>query len=456
MKDETRFLAYHILNQIETKKAYSNIILNREFRRVQLSARNRGLVTELVYGSLRLKGHLDYIIDQFSNRPVAELDVKIRTLLRLGVYQLKFLDKVPARAAIHSTVELSKREHHLGIGKFINGVLRNINRGLEKINFPDQKTQPLRFISTYYSHPEWLIKRWLNRFGVKETIQLAAQNNKIPDLLIRANTLKVNPFRLADKLTEEYGFDLSLLSYPDEGLRLKNATGFTELPEFQEGLFTVQGQASMLVAHALQPKPGMKVIDLCAAPGGKTTHLAALMENQGDILAVDLYQHKLELIEANCRRLGVDIVRTLSTDATTLDLKSEEFDRVLLDAPCSGLGLLAQKPEIRWFKSLEEITELVKLQRRLFERGLACLKVGGIMVYSTCTISAEENHQLVKEFLKSDNVELIDLRFLLPATERQTFIEHGLDTPYLEFLPHVSHTEGFFIAALRKTSSLKK
>lgn len=455
MKDQARFLAYHILNQIETKKAYSNIILNQELRRLDLSSRSRALVTELVYGCLRMRGHLDYIIDQFSRRSVQRLAVEVRNLLRLGLYQLKFLDKIPARAAIHTTVELSKRDHHQGIVKFINGVLRNIDRGLDKVRFPDKKTEPLRFISTYYSHPEWLIKRWINRFGVFDACQLAASNNRIPDLTIRANTLKVNPVSLAEKLATEHGLDLCPLSYPKEGFRLINATGFTELREFHQGLFTVQGQASMLVASALQLEPGMKVLDLCAAPGGKTTHLAALMENQGEILAVDLHRHKLALLKANCQRLGVENVETLCADASTFELKTEEFDRVLLDAPCSGLGLLAQKPEIRWWKSPEEIAELVILQRSLFKQGLSSLKVGGIMVYSTCTISEEENSLLVEEFLKLESVQLVDLRYLLPATERERMAEHGLDRPYLEFLPHISKTEGFFIAAVRKTGKVE-
>lgn len=450
LKDQARTIAYKILTKVETDYAYSNLSLNREMVQADVEPRDRALATELVYGVLRMRAHLDYIIDQFSSRPVRELDPGVRNLLRLGVYQMKFTDKIPVRAAVHSTVELAKKDFHQGVTKFINGVLRNIDRGLAEVKFPDVKSDPVAHISTYYSHPEWLVKGWIERFGVEETIELCEINNQVPDLVVRANTLKVNPATLADDLFEKHGLDVYLLPYPYEGLLLENATGFTSLEEFQNGLFTVQGQASMLVAHALMVEPGMKVADICAAPGGKTTHIAALMENEGEILAIDIHPHKIALIEDNCKRLGATNVKTMCADTSTLELEPGQFDRVLLDAPCSGLGLLAQKPEIRWMKRPEEIAELVKLQKTLIHKGLSWLKPGGIMVYSTCTITEEENQQMVAEALTVEGVELVDLRHLLPAEEREILLESGMDTPYLEFLPQISETEGFFIAAFRK------
>lgn len=450
MKDKARAIAYKILTEIDIDEAFSNISLNRELSQANLEARDRGLTTELVYGVLRMRGHLDYIINQFSKRSVDQLDAGVRNLLRMGIYQIKFLDKIPTRAAVHTTVELAKKDFHQGITKFINGVLRNIDRNLHQIKFPDPKKDPVGFISTYYSHPEWLVQKWLDRFGFTETVELCEANNQVPDLIIRTNTLKINPATLADDLFEKHGLDVFLLSYPYEGLLLENATGFTKLKEFQEGFFTVQGQASMTVAHALQVEPGMKIADLCAAPGGKTTHIAALMENEGEVLAVDIHSHKINLIEENCQRLEVTNVKTLCADTSTLDLEEASFDRVLLDAPCSGLGLLAQKPEIRWMKSQKEIDELVELQRTLLRKAFKWLKPGGILVYSTCTITEEENQKMIEEALQMANVELIDLRHLLPAEEQDIFTENELDAPYLEFLPHISETEGFFIAALRK------
>lgn len=452
MKDQARTIAYRILTEIDTEQAYSNLSLNRGIHHAGLEARDRGLATELVYGVLRMRGHLDYIIDQFSHRPVRELDPGVRNLLRLGVYQLRFTEKIPARAAVHTTVELAKEDYHQGITKFINGVLRNIDRGLQEVRFPDRATDPAAYISTYYSHPHWLVKQWMERFGPDETIELCEANNLVPDLTVRVNTLRVDPATLADDLFEKHGLDVFLLPYPYEGLLLENATGFTGLEEFRNGLFTVQGQASMLAAHALQVEPGMRVADLCAAPGGKTTHIAALMENEGEILAIDIHPHKIALIEENCQRLGVNNVRTLAADSGSVELEEAQFDRVLLDAPCSGLGLLAQKPEIRWTKLLKEIKELTELQERLLRKGFSLLKPGGILVYSTCTISREENQEMAEAALKMADVELLDLRFLLPAEEREIWAEAGLDTPYLEFLPQISETEGFFIAAFRKLS----
>lgn len=450
MKDQARTIVYRILTRIETENAYSNLSLNKEITQANLEARDRGLVTELVYGVLRMRGHLDYIINQFSKRPVPELDPGVRTLLRLGVYQMRFMDKIPVRAAVHTTVEIAKEEFHEGITKFMNGVLRNIDRGLAEIRFPDVEKDPIDYISTYHSHPRWLVEKWIECFGIEETIALCEANNRVPDLIIRTNTLKIDPATLADHLCEDHGLDVFLLPYPYEGLLLENATGFTTLEAFREGKFTVQGQASMLVAHALQVEPGMKVVDLCAAPGGKTTHLAALMENEGEILAIDIHPHKIQLIEENCQRLGVTIVKTVCADTSSYDLEPAQFDRVLLDSPCSGLGLLAQKPEIRWMKTPKEIEELVQLQRQLIDQGLRWLKPGGIMVYSTCTITREENQQMVEYVTKDSRVELLDLRHLLPAEEREILAENGIDQPYLEFLPQISETEGFFIAAFRK------
>ncbi len=450
MKDKARQIVYQILTKIDSEEAYSNLTLNKEINKANLDSRDRGLVTELVYGVLRMRGHIDYVIDQFSRRQIKELDVKVRNLLRMGVYQIKFLDKIPSRAAVHSTVELAKQDHHQGIVKFVNGVLRNIDRGLDEVTFPDKENEPVKYISSYYSHPEWLVELWIKRFGIEETMELCNANNQIPDLIVRTNTLKTNPATLADDLSENYGLDVYLLPYPYEGLLLENASGFTELAEFKNGLFTVQGQASMLVAHALNPQPEMKVVDLCAAPGGKLTHLAALMENQGEIMAIDIHDHKIALIDGLCQRLGVTNVKTICADASILDFAEGQFDRVLLDAPCSGFGLLAQKPEIRWFKTPQEITELVKLQKTLARTGLSWLKPGGIMVYSTCTLIEEENRGIIEDLLEWGNVELLDLRPCLPVEEREIWQENGLNTPYLEFLPHISETEGFFIAALRK------
>lgn len=452
MKDHARTVAYRILIRIDAEKAYSNLSLNQEIGHAKLDARDRGLVTELVYGVLRMRGHLDYIINQFSKRPVDSLEPGVRNILRLGLYQMRFMDKIPVSAAVNTAVELAKSEFHEGIAKFVNGVLRNIDRGMAEVKFPDATKDPVGYISTYYSHPHWLVEKWLARFGYEETVELCDTNNQVPDLTIRVNTLKADFATLADDLAEKYNFDVFLLAYPYEGLLLENATGFTETEEFKNGYFTVQGQASMLVSHALKVEHGMKVADLCAAPGGKTAHIAALMENTGEVLAVDIHPHKIELIEDNCRRLGVTNVKTMCADTSSLELEADQFDRILLDAPCSGLGLLAQKPEIRWAKTPEEIRELAALQKTLLKKSLTWLKPGGIIVYSTCTITPEENQEVVDEVLSAGGVNLLDLRKLLPAEEQEIFAENGYDTPYLEFLPHISETEGFFIAALQKKS----
>ena len=441
---KARKIAYKVLNKVDQDEAYSNLTLNQELTRSQLDDRDRRLTTELVYGVLRMRKHLDYIINEISNRPVQKMDQGVKSILRLGLYQMKFLDKIPTRAAVHTSVELAKKEFHPGIGKFVNGVLRNIGRKMDKIKFPEWKKDPVKHISTYYSHPEWLVKKWIDQYGPEETTELCKANNMVPELTIRANTLKTGVATLVDKLAEKYNYEAFLLPYPSEGILLENPGGFSETDEFKEGEFTIQGQASMLVAHALQVEPEMKVADLCAAPGGKTTHLAALMENQGDILAIDIHKHKVDLIEKNCQRLGVTNVETRCADSSQLELE-EKYDRVLLDAPCSGLGLLAQKPEIRWMKKPGEIQELTRLQSQLIENGLSWLKDDGILVYSTCTLLEEENQTIINQVLEDDRYELMDLRPLIPEEDHEFF-----DQPYLEFLPHETGSEGFFIAAIRK------
>lgn len=437
-----RETALHIVNDIEIQGAYANIALAKVLSAHQLSDQDRRFVTELVYGTVKAKVTIDYFLEKFISRGLSSLSPVILNILRLGVYQLLFLTKVPVSAACNQSVELAKKYGHVGTVKFVNGVLRNIARSPEKLSYPDKQRQPIEFLALTYFHPQWMIKRWLERFGFEETEQLCQANNEIPPLSLRTNTLKIDRLALLKILGEE-GVTCESASNVPEGILCSKHPSLGSLSSLTEGLFQVQDISSMLVAHVLGPKKGEYVIDACGAPGGKSTHIAALMENQGRVLSVDLYDHKLALTRQNAERLGIEIIETLALDATDLaSANVGKADRVLVDAPCSGLGVLRRKPDARWRKSPELLTELPRLQLAILESAAQCLKSGGTLVYSTCTTEPEENEQLVQSFLqRNDQFTLEETGLFLPCPIKKTLVQ---------YLPHRDQQDGFFIARMHR------
>ncbi|MBO8127686.1 MAG: 16S rRNA (cytosine(967)-C(5))-methyltransferase RsmB [Peptococcaceae bacterium] len=443
-----REMALQVLKAVEADGAYANLALNRVLKQHQPSKLDRAFATELAYGSLRSLNTLDWIIARFLQKPLAAQSVWIRNILRTGVYQIFYMDKVPPAAACNEAVELAKKFGSPGVAKFVNGVLRNVVRQKDKIIFPDIDSDLVSHIALKYSHPTWLVKRWLDEFGRDETIALCRANNISPPNTIRTNTLRITRNALAERLEQE-GVQVKKSTYAPEGLEIKGFFSLQDLPSFQEGLFMNQDESSMLVAHAAAPQPGDRVLDTCSAPGGKTTHLAQLMADQGEIVALDVHPHKLALVLENCRRLGIRSVDLSLRDARDLPGRFTEWaDCVLVDAPCSGLGVLRRRPDARWRKEPGQIPGLVRLQEEILNAAAKCVRPGGVLIYSTCTITREENQQQVEHFLAAhSDFALEDLGPFLPAGLAEP---RELARGYIQMLPHRHGTDGFFIARLRR------
>ncbi|NLO76813.1 MAG: 16S rRNA (cytosine(967)-C(5))-methyltransferase RsmB [Clostridia bacterium] len=448
MKD--REIAYQILMEIE-EGAYANLVLDRVLRlNKQLYALDRGLITELVYGTVKYRAKLDWLIGE-TVKKAEKLEKGPRVLLRLSFYQLLFLDHIPPFAVTNEAVKLAKKYFHSGVASLINGVLRNYLRNPEKVILPDAQKNPLEYLEIVYSHPRWMLERWLNRYGWDNTVKLCEYNNAPADLWIRVNTLKITREELATKLMAE-GCDVSFSSRVQEGILLKSSPPLASLSSFKEGLFTVQDESSMLVAHVVNPQPKQTVLDVCAGPGGKTTHLAQLMKNQGEILACDVHQHRIGLIKENAKRLGIEIIKTKLLDATGIaqELK-QKFSLVLVDAPCSGLGVLRRRPDSRWHKQPEEVLQLAELQTRILASVYHLLAPGGRLIYSTCTIEPEENFEVIAKFLaEHPDLESFDLTPYFPYVATTAAEKEELKKGLRQFLPFQDGMEGFFIAGLHK------
>ncbi|MDD4169071.1 MAG: 16S rRNA (cytosine(967)-C(5))-methyltransferase RsmB [Desulfotomaculaceae bacterium] len=444
----SRELALQVLRCVDEEGAYANLALNQVLEKYRPGKLDRAFATELAYGVLRSLNTLDWVLAQFIKKPLTSQTAALRNILRLGVYQLMFMDRVPPSAACNEGTEMARRHGHPGSIKFVNGVLRNVARRIKEIRFPEIKQNPVEHISLRYSHPAWLVERWLKDFGLEETILLCRANNEPAPNTVRTNTLKITREDLSARLRED-GLTVCETGYAPEGLKISGFFSFNTLSAFQEGLFQVQDESSMLAGRALMPSPGACVLDACGAPGGKATHLAQLMDNRGEILSVDIHPHKLKLIKENCERLGIVIVQGLTGDAGKLPKKLHGWaDFVLIDAPCTGLGVLRRRPDSRWRKEPGQIPSIVQLQAGILKSAARCLRQGGVLVYSTCTINHEENLGQVENFLdRHPNFMLEDLTQFLPVS---LDLKGTMAGGYLQTLPHLHGMDGFFISRMRK------
>nr|MBU4513665.1 16S rRNA (cytosine(967)-C(5))-methyltransferase RsmB [Bacillota bacterium] len=316
-KIPAREIALHILKAVEADGAYANLALNRTLEQHQPEKQDRAFATELAYGTLRTLNTLDWIISRFLQKPLGAQSVWVRNILRTGVYQIFYMDRVPPAAACNEAVELTKKFGTPGAVGFVNGVLRNIVRKKDELVFPSPETDLVSHISLRYSHPTWMVERWLREFSVEETVAICKANNNTPPNSIRTNTLRISPEELK-VLLEQEGLSARPSRLAPEGLEIKGFLSLRMLQSFRDGLFQIQDESSMLVAHAVNPAPRTRVIDACSAPGGKTTHLAQVMDNEGSVRAFDLHPHKLDLVRENCSRLGITCVETMILDARNL------------------------------------------------------------------------------------------------------------------------------------------
>lgn len=447
-KISAREMALQVLTAVEEEDAFANLALNRIIERYRPGKLDRAFATELAYGALRRLNTLDWVLGQFVQKPLASLAPSVRGILRLGGYQLLFMDRVPPSAACNEAAEMAKRHGHTGVVRFVNGVLRNVARNKNAIEFPELVRNPVEHIALRYSHPAWLVERWLAEYGAEETIALCRADNEPAPNMVRTNTLKSSREELAGRLRED-GLLVRETAFAPEGLVLEGFFSIGSLASHREGLFQVQDESSMLAGRALLPAPGARVLDACAAPGGKTTHLAQLMENRGEIVAVDIHPHKLSLIEENCSRLGVTVVKGMAGDARSLPESLHGWaDFVLIDAPCTGLGVLRRRPDARWRKDPGQIPAIVALQAEILAGAARIVRPGGVLVYSTCSIAREENAGQVEKFLAArEDFTAADLGPFLPAAlDAEGTFSRGT----LQLLPHRHGTDGFFIARMLK------
>jgi 16S rRNA (cytosine967-C5)-methyltransferase len=404
-------------------------------------------LTELVYGTLRRQGTLDHVIRAFSTQKPEKLQRAVLLLLRLGIYQLLYLDRIPASAAVNETVKLAHQSAPRATG-FINALLRRTDRERGAIPWPDERKDLAGHIAAVHSHPRWLVEQWLEQLGPDETRALAKAMSEPPPLTVRVNALKTNRDRLVERLAQE-GVTASPCRYSPDGLSLLPHPALAALPSFREGLFTVQDEASQFAVLLLAPRPGDRLLDLCAAPGGKTTHCAQRMENRGAILACDVAPRKLRFIEETAARLGISIITTRHLDGgrDAAALPREGFDRVLVDAPCSGIGVLRRNPEGKWWKTPETVGELAAVQQRLMANAADTVAPGGVLVYATCSTSTEENEAVIENFLtQRHDFVLENGRDLFPDAA-ELFTGQGLFRTW----PHRHAMDGFFAARLRRS-----
>jgi 16S rRNA (cytosine967-C5)-methyltransferase len=444
-----RELAIQILTRVEEEASYANLLMQKSLHELN-DIRDRHLVTLLVNGTLKNRLTLDYALRRHLRKPMSELPREVRWILRTSAFQVLYLSKIPSAVAVHEGVELTKRRQ----GKYtalVNGVLRHVLESGWEIAWPNREKEPIRYLSIRYSHPEWMVKRWYKRYGFAETEVLCQANNEPAPVWIRTNTLKISRDDLKDRLESE-GATVSLGERVPESLKIEDFGSVEKLPSFCEGLFTVQDESSQLIAHVLNPNAGDTVLDACSAPGGKTTHLAQMMNNKGEILAFDIHPHKLELIEGLAERLGVAIIRPNLGDARELSgVADASCQKVLVDAPCSGLGVIRRRADMRWHKKEEEIQELPPLQLAILERAAQCVRPGGELVYSTCTIEPEENFEVVKAFRAKhpefNSVSLLE-ELPFPLTDERDLKQamKGI----LQILPQKHDMDGFFLAKFRR------
>ncbi|WP_342551932.1 16S rRNA (cytosine(967)-C(5))-methyltransferase RsmB [Paenibacillus sp. FSL R7-0652] len=448
-KTSARALAVKVLSAVEQDGAYSNLELNRRLKEAELSSADAGLATELVYGTIARRNTLDYYLERFVAKGMAKLQSWVRSLLRISAYQLIYLDRIPEHAVVSEAVNLAKKLGHQGISGMVNGVLRNMIRNKEQLHIPSDLPAPER-ISLEHSHPLWMVERWIAQYGEETTEAICRANNEPPAVSVRVNTTMTTRDKLMEEMADAGAVvDVSRLS-PD-GILVRSGGNMALTSWYRDGLFSVQDESSMLVAEAVAPEEGHHVLDCCAAPGGKTAHMAEKMRDRGHITANDVHAHKRELILEQAERLGLSCIDAVTGDALDLNKRYAEssFDRILLDAPCSGLGVIRRKPDVKWTKSASDIEEISSLQRELLDRAAPLLKPGGILVYSTCTIEASENEEMVADFLnRHPEYRAIGTPFWSqPEAANWKPVNGGV-----QILPQYAHSDGFYIARLTRVA----
>jgi 16S rRNA (cytosine967-C5)-methyltransferase len=436
-----RGTAVKILTRIERTDAYLDKLLDAELASSDFNPLDKRLLSELVHGVLRNQSKLDWVLTGFYHGQYSKVMPNVRNALRVGLYQILFLTRIPHHAAVNEAVEFVKKFRGQKLADTINGLLRNIARNIENVRYPQAVNDELQYLAVVHSHPAWMVKRWHARFGFEQTEALCKANNVRPFLTLRPNPLRTDFPALVNTLVE-LGIDYRRCFHLNQFVTIRNLPNVRHLKPFQDGCFSIQDESAGLVCRILDPKPGETVIDLCSAPGGKALHSGELMRNEGRIIAVDKYQTRLNLVEQAAQRLGVSILEYAEGNAAEIDLP--EADKVLVDAPCSGLGVLSKKPDIKWKRDLADIPRLADIQAGILDNAARLVRPGGVLVYSTCTIEPEENGLQVQQFLHRHPEFTVE-----PASR---FISQQLVSAagYMETFPHRHRMDGAFAARLRR------
>ncbi len=436
-----RGLAVKILNRVERTDAYLERLLDNEMRNSELDGRDKALLYEIVHGVIRWMGRLDWVLNGFYKGQFSKAIPNLKNGLRVALYQILFLDRVPDYAAVDEAVEFVKKLQGQKPADLTNAILRNIVRSKNGIRYPDPEEDFPGYLVAYYSHPSWMVKRYLERFGKEGTEKLLLANNEKPYLTLKVNALKTNHDEFKE-LLKSVNLKFNEGRYLPEFFQLQNLTNITAWEYFAKGYFNIQDESAGLACRFLHTESGMRILDLCAAPGGKSAYIAGLIHNQGQIVALDRYESRLKILRRNMDRLGISCVKTIEINA--LDYLDSEFDRVLADVPCSGSGTLSKKPDIKWKKDLFDIRKMNELQYNLLLKASSLVKLNGYIVYSTCSIEPEENFEIVKKFLKEHpDFKLVSAKGEFPD---ELIDENGCIQTY----PHIHQTDGAFAAKLMR------
>lgn len=445
-KNSLRNKMLDLLLRIEQGSGYSHLLIDHEIKTNTISVKDKALLTEVVYGTIQRKITLDYFLKNFINTKKKQKPW-VTMLLRMSLYQMVFLDKVPDHAIIHEAVEIAKQRGHKGIASFVNGVLRSVQRkGVPHL--VDIKN-PIERLSIQTSHPEWMVKQWVDNYGYDITKEICENSLTHKPISVRIQPLKIQKEEVIQQLKEE-GFVVESSKLSSQGLIIKEGNIlYSSL--FKKGFLTIQDQSSMLVGEMLDAYSGMTVLDTCSAPGGKVTHIAELMNDDGVIKAHDLHTKKVELIDNKMKQLSLSIIDASQADARELQNKyaPETFDRILVDAPCSGLGVLKGKPDVKYNKTKQDLYQLAKIQLDILNHVSPLLKKDGYLLYSTCTVNKIENDEVIRYFLEENKNFKVDEKFFntLPTEVKTT---KGITDVGLQLFPQTFETDGFFLSRMIK------
>jgi len=438
-----REIGVDILANVDRRRDYVDRLLERAFKTWDVSPVDRNLLVELVSGTLRRRGSLDWILGQLYHGDYSRTPGALKSVLRLSLYQLKYLDRVPDYAVVSEAVEIAKRQGGQRWGRTVNAILRAYGRRSAEMSFPENAADPLFALSVRYSHPEWLLNRWLDRYGLERTIRFCEYNNRRPALSLRVNFRKMDREAALQRLCAD-GFDVVRSEMLDDFIKVKKGgAGIIEHELFASGVLAVQDESTALPPRLLSVKPGDRILDLCAAPGGKTCHLAHLTGDRAQILATDISRKRLQRLRENLARFELTSVEIRRADDKLLE--EPPFDKILLDAPCSGLGVLSRRSDLRWQRQLEDIGQAQETQLSLIDRAARLLRPGGVLVYSTCSLEPEETSMVVETFLANHGDFQADTDFCL---EIQSMEGQG---GFWRTWPFEHRMDGSFAARLIRT-----